>query len=65
MFVATEQEMVSEAQTHALNAPRFQFSQQVRCGNKMEGNHPKLEFQTKRSGKGMFATKKQETVLEA
>ena len=31
----------------------------------MVGNHPKLEFQTERSGKGMFAAKKQETVLEA
>jgi hypothetical protein len=31
----------------------------------MAGNHPKLEFYTERSGKGMFAAKKQETVLEA
>jgi hypothetical protein len=31
----------------------------------MAGKHPKLEFQTQRIGKGMFAAKKQETVLEA
>ena len=65
MFVVTKQEMVSEAQTRALNVPRCKFSQRVGCGNKMARNHPKHEFQTKSSGLGMFATKKQETVLEA
>jgi len=33
MFAVTKQEMVLEAQTRALNAPRYKFLQRVRCGN--------------------------------
>ena len=41
-----KQEMVLEAQTRALNVPRYQFLQRVKCGYEMAWNHPKHEFWT-------------------
>ena len=39
-----KQEMVLEAQTRALNVPRYLFLQRVKCGYEMAWNHPKHEF---------------------
>ena len=39
-----KQEMVLEAQTCALNVPRYRFLQRVKCGYEMAWNHPKHEF---------------------
>ena len=39
-----KQETVLEAQTHALNVPRYRFLQRVKCGYEMAWNHPKQEF---------------------
>ena len=39
-----KQEMVLEAQTRALNVPRYRFLQHVKCGYEMAWNHPKHEF---------------------
>ena len=39
-----KQEMVLEAQTRALNVPRYQFLQRVKCGYEMAWNHPKHKF---------------------
>ena len=33
-----------EAQTRALNVPRYLFLQRVKCGYEMAWNHPKHEF---------------------
>ena len=64
MFVAAKQKMVFEAQTRALNAPRYKFFQRVGCVDKMARNLRKHEFWNKSSGLGMFVARKQETVLE-
>jgi hypothetical protein len=42
-----KQETVLEAQTHALNVPRYRFLQRVKCGYEMAWNHPKHELWTK------------------
>ena len=39
-----KQEMVLEAQTHALNVPRYWFLQHVKCSYEMAWNHTKYEF---------------------
>ena len=39
-----KQEMVLEAQTRALNVPRYRFLQRVKCSYEMAWNHPKHEF---------------------
>ena len=39
-----KQETVLEAQTRALNVPRYRFLQHVKCGYEMAWNHPKHEF---------------------
>ena len=39
-----KQEMVLEAQTCALNVPRYRFLQRVKCGYEMAWNHPNHEF---------------------
>jgi len=39
-----KQETVLEAQTRALNVPRYRFLQRVKCGYEMAWNHPKHEF---------------------
>ena len=39
-----KQEMVLEAQTRALNVPRYRFLQRVNCGYEMAWNQPKHEF---------------------
>jgi len=39
-----KQEMVLEAQTRALNVPRYRFLQCVKCSYEMAWNHPKHEF---------------------
>jgi len=44
MFAAKNQETIVEAQTRALNAPRYRFLQHVKCGYEMACNHPKHEF---------------------
>ena len=45
MFAAKKkQEMVIEAQTCALNVPRYRFLQRVKCGYEMAWNHPNHEF---------------------
>ena len=44
MFAAKKQETGLEAQTRALNAPRYWFLQRVKCGYGMAWNHPKHEF---------------------
>ena len=44
MFDVTKQEMVSEAQTRALNAPDTNFHGGSGATKKMARNHPKLEF---------------------
>ena len=41
-----KQETVLEAQTRALNVPRYRFLQRVKCGYEMAWNHPKHEFST-------------------
>ena len=41
-----KQEMVLEAQTRALNVPRYRFLQRVNCGYEMAWNHQKHEFWT-------------------
>jgi hypothetical protein len=41
-----KQEMVLEAQTRALNVPRYLFLQHVKCGYEMAWNQPKHEFKT-------------------
>jgi hypothetical protein len=46
MFVAKNEEMVPVAKTHALDAPRYLFSEWVTCCNKFARNHPKHEFWT-------------------
>ena len=46
MFAAKKQETVLEAQTRALNVPRYLFLQRVKCGYEMAWNHPKHEFKT-------------------
>ena len=46
MFAAKKQETVLEAQTRALNVPRYRFLQRVKCGYEMAWDHPKHEFQT-------------------
>ena len=46
MFAAKKQETVLEAQTRALNVPRYQFLQCVKCGYEMAWNHPKHVFYT-------------------
>ena len=43
MFVATKQEMVSEAQTRAFNAPDTDFHNESGAAKKWR-NHPKHEF---------------------
>ena len=42
-----KQETVLEAQTRALNVPRYRFLQRVKCGYEMAWNHPKHELWTK------------------
>ena len=44
LLLQKKQEMVLEAQTRALNVPRYQFLQRVKCGYEMAWNHPKHEF---------------------
>ena len=44
MFIAKCAEIVLEAKTHALYAPRDLFLQWVTCGNEMARNHPKMSF---------------------
>ena len=44
LFAAKKKETVLEAQTRALNVPRYQFLQRVKCGYEMAWNHPKHEF---------------------
>jgi len=47
MFAAKKkQETVLQAQTRALNVPRYRFLQRVKCGYEMAWNHPKHEFWT-------------------
>ena len=46
MFAAKKQETVLEAQTRALNVPRYLFLQRVKCGYEMAWNQPKHEFKT-------------------
>ena len=41
-----KQEMVLEAQTRALNVPRYRFLQRVNCGYEMAWNHQKHELWT-------------------
>jgi hypothetical protein len=53
------------AKTHALNAPRYPFSEWVTRGNGIARNHPKHEFWTLSSGLGMFVAKNEEMVLVA
>jgi hypothetical protein len=65
MFVAKNDEMVPMAKTHALNAPWYQFSEWLTCGNKIARNHPKHEFWTSSTGLGMFVAKNEETFLVA
>jgi hypothetical protein len=52
MFVEKNEEMVPMAKTHALNAPRYLFSEWVTCGNEIARNHPKHEFWKSSSGLG-------------
>ena len=42
-----KQEMVLEAQTRALNVPRYLFLQRVKCGYEMAWNHQNMSFRLK------------------
>jgi hypothetical protein len=44
MFVAKNEEMVRVAKTHALNAPRYPFSEWVTYGNEIARNDPNMCF---------------------
>ena len=44
LLLQKKQETVLEAQTRALNVPRYRFLQRVKCGYEMAWNHPKHEF---------------------
>ena len=46
MFAAKKQETVLEAQTRALNVPRYLFVQPIKCDYEMAWNQPKHEFKT-------------------
>ena len=47
MFVATKQEMVSEAQTRALNAPRCYFRNRLGAATKCRETIQNLSFRLK------------------
>ena len=61
MFVATKQEMVSEASTCALNAPRYKFLQATKWRETIQN----MSFRPKVMEWACLLQKKQETALEA
>jgi hypothetical protein len=65
MFVVKTEEMIPVAKTHALNAPRYPFSEWVTCGNEITRNHHKYQFWASSSGLGIFVAKNEDIVSVA